>query len=104
MEEASTEEMLESPKEDYTKSLWAVRSFQRPQKDRPTDGSKPIISVKGVDAAYTGGVKVLDDVSFDVYAGMTVAVVGESGSGKSTTARCDHRAPAAIERRGALQG
>ena len=87
VEEASTEEMLESPKEDYTKSLWAVRSFQRPQKDRPTDGSKPIISVKGVDAAYTGGVKVLDDVSFDVYAGMTVAVVGESGSGKSTTAR-----------------
>jgi peptide/nickel transport system ATP-binding protein len=27
-------------------------------------------------------------VSFDIYAGMTVAVVGESGSGKSTTARC----------------
>jgi peptide/nickel transport system ATP-binding protein len=87
VEEAETETMLSAPKEDYTKSLWAVRSFQRPQKHRPTDGSKPIISVKGVDAAYTGGVKVLDDVSFDVFPGMTVAVVGESGSGKSTTAR-----------------
>ena len=31
---------------------------------------------------------MLHDVSFDIYAGMTVAVVGESGSGKSTTARC----------------
>ncbi|WP_322866128.1 ABC transporter ATP-binding protein [Aquicoccus sp. G2-2] len=87
VEEAPTEKMLSSPKEEYTKSLWAVRSFQRPQKARPTDGSKPLISVKNVDAAYTGGVKVLDDVSFDIYPGMTVAVVGESGSGKSTTAR-----------------
>ncbi len=87
VEEATTEKMLKSPQEDYTKSLWAVRSFKREQKSRPTDGTLPVISVQGVDAAYTGGVKVLDDVSFDVYPGMTVAVVGESGSGKSTTAR-----------------
>ena len=87
VEEAATSEMLENPREDYTKSLWAVRSFQRPQKTRPTDGTKPVISVQNIDAAYTGGVKVLDDVSFDIYPGMTVAVVGESGSGKSTTAR-----------------
>ena len=87
VEEAPTETMLDNPKEDYTKSLWAVRSFKRPQKTRPTDGTKPVISVQNVDAAYTGGVKVLDDVSFDIYPGMTVAVVGESGSGKSTTAR-----------------
>ncbi|HCQ66353.1 MAG TPA: ABC transporter [Rhodobacteraceae bacterium] len=88
VEQASTEEMLENPQEDYTKSLWAVRSFKRPQKSRPTDGTLPIISVKNVDAAYPGGDKVLDDVSFDIYPGMTVAVVGESGSGKSTVARC----------------
>lgn len=87
VEEASTEEMLKSPQEDYTKSLWAVRSFKREQKSRPTDGTPPVISVQNIDAAYTGGVKVLDDVSFDIYPGMTVAVVGESGSGKSTTAR-----------------
>ncbi|MBY5990178.1 MULTISPECIES: ABC transporter ATP-binding protein [Roseovarius] len=87
VEEAPTDQMLENPQEDYTKSLWAVRSFTSEQKHRPTDGTPPLISVKNVDASYSNGPKILDDVSFDIYQGMTVAVVGESGSGKSTTAR-----------------
>ncbi len=87
VEEAATESMLDSPKEDYTKSLWAVRSFRREQKSPPGDDAVPVISVQGIDAAY-GDAKVLEDVSFAVHAGMTVAVVGESGSGKSTAARC----------------
>jgi len=87
VEQAATAEMLDHPKEDYTKSLWAVRSFKREQKLRPGDDAVPVVSVQDVDAAY-GEVKVLQDVSFDIHAGMTEAVVGESGSGKSTTARC----------------
>ncbi|MEM7653451.1 MAG: ABC transporter ATP-binding protein [Pseudomonadota bacterium] len=87
VEEAPTADMLENPQEDYTKSLWAVRSFKREQKSRPGGNSVPVVSIQNVHAAY-GDTKVLEDVSFDIYAGMTVAVVGESGSGKSTTARC----------------
>lgn len=87
VEEAETREMLSNPKEEYTKSLWAVRSFQRPQKPAVQTGSTPVVSVKNVTAAY-GKVKVLHDVSFDIHSGRTVAVVGESGSGKSTAARC----------------
>jgi peptide/nickel transport system ATP-binding protein len=84
VEEAETREMLDAPREDYTKSLWAVRSFARPEQPAPT--GTPILSVKDVTAAY-GTVNVLEEVSFDIHAGRTVAVVGESGSGKSTTAR-----------------
>ena len=88
VEEADTRTMLSNPTEDYTKSLWAVRSFQREQMPPAEPGTTPVISVKNVTAAYGGAVKVLHDISFDIHAGRTVAVVGESGSGKSTTARC----------------
>jgi len=74
---------LLSPKEDYTKSLWSVRSLEKPES--PSDDF--VISINNVDAAYLGGSKVLHNVNIDIPRGRTVAVVGESGSGKSTTAR-----------------
>ncbi len=86
VETADTRTMLDAPKQDYTKSLWAVRSFRAEAKPAPTRGSTPAIAIDGVTAAY-GDIKVLFDVSFDVHRGRTVAVVGKSGSGKSTTAR-----------------
>lgn len=87
VEAADTRTMLSSPKEDYTKSLWAVRSFSREQKPLAAADTVPVVSVKGIDAAY-GTVPVLHNVCFDIHKGRTVAVVGESGSGKSTVARC----------------
>ncbi|EYD73223.1 ABC transporter ATP-binding protein [Limimaricola hongkongensis] len=86
VETATTRAMLEHPREEYTKSLWAVRGFERPEKPAPGPDSVPILSVDGVTAAY-GEQVVLEEVSFDIHPGRTVAVVGESGSGKSTTAR-----------------
>jgi len=87
VEEAPTEQMLAHPKESYTKKLWAVRSYERPEKSRVSDNAEPELSIRGLDAGYRHGPKVLHDVNFDLHRGMTVAVVGESGSGKSTTAR-----------------
>ena len=84
VEEAPTREMLTHPREAYTKSLWAVRSHQRPELPPPAE--EPVLQVRAVTAGY-GAVKVLHDVTFDLHRGRTVAVVGESGSGKSTTAR-----------------
>ena len=39
-----------------------------------------------------GNVRAVDDVSFDIRRGETLALVGESGCGKTTTSRCILRA------------
>ncbi len=83
VEESETRQMLKSPTEDYTKSLWAVRSLAK--KESPSDDIA--LELRHVDASYNNSMKVLDDVSIRIPRGRTVAVVGESGSGKSTTAR-----------------
>ncbi len=86
VEEADTRTMLNAPTQDYTKSLWAVRSHARPEQPPVEAGTTPVVSVKGVTAGY-GTIDVLKNINFDIHARRTVAVVGESGSGKSTTAR-----------------
>ena len=86
VEEADTYTMLSAPQEDYTKSLWAVRSHTRAEQPPVEKGTTPVVSVRNVTAGY-GTVDVLMDVNFDIHQRRTVAVVGESGSGKSTTAR-----------------
>jgi peptide/nickel transport system ATP-binding protein len=83
VEQADTRVMLKAPTQDYTKSLWAVRSLEKPE-EKSNDIA---LAISGVDASYSGIVKVLDNVTVRLPRGKTVAVVGESGSGKSTLAR-----------------
>lgn len=85
VEEAPTRAMIEAPRQDYTRSLWAVRDFRRPE--RALDpAATPALRLSGITAGY-GRRPVLEEVGFEIPRGATVAVVGESGSGKSTTAR-----------------
>ena len=83
IEEADTRTMLTSPKEEYTKSLWSVRSLQKEEEEVTED---IVLEIDSISAAY-GAAKVLFDINIKLPRGRTVAMVGESGSGKSTAAR-----------------
>jgi peptide/nickel transport system ATP-binding protein len=49
-------------------------------------GSSPALSVRGLRIELLSGLPVVEDITFSVGQGETLALVGESGSGKTTTA------------------
>src|SRR5690625_4256566 len=56
---------------------------------KPSD-TKPLLRVRKLQTTLDiprGSIRVVDDVSFDLYRGQTLGIAGESGSGKSMLAR-----------------
>ena len=85
VEYGTVDQIINAPKEDYTKALVSVRSIRHEEK-APTD--TPVLRVENVTARYAGtDFDVLKKINVDIHPGQTLAVVGESGSGKSTLAR-----------------
>ncbi|MCM5558231.1 ABC transporter ATP-binding protein [Pleomorphomonas sp. JP5] len=84
VEYGTVSQIIEAPKEDYTKALIGVRKSRETE---ATDQSGTLLKVENVTAAYGNGVPVLKDISLHLPKGQTLAIVGESGSGKSTLAR-----------------
>ena len=108
IEKGVSSQIFNSPKEKYTKHL--INSIppknNRPNRlitsknkknkliskvDRAIHHSKiysknPILKVNKLTVFYEN-IKILNDISFDLFKGETLGIVGESGSGKSTIAK-----------------
>ncbi|MBX3578800.1 MAG: ABC transporter ATP-binding protein [Rhizobiaceae bacterium] len=85
VEWGGTRQIIKEPRQAYTNALVSMHEITH---DEKLPGPQPILSVRNVTASYgRSAVKVLKNVSVDIYPGQTLAVVGESGSGKSTLAR-----------------
>ena len=81
----TTQNILNKPKETYTKELLSVRSIVHEEKKPEPE---PILKIANVTASYGKSIfDVLKNITAQISAGQTLAVVGESGSGKSTLAR-----------------
>ena len=55
--------------------------------DRKIVESKTILEIDSVSFSYSGGPRVLDDISLTIGAGEFIAIVGQNGSGKTTLAK-----------------
>ncbi|MFJ4695818.1 dipeptide ABC transporter ATP-binding protein [Streptomyces sp. NPDC088766] len=101
VEAGPTRDVLDDPRHEYTRRLLAGApslATARPRATVTTPSAAeaaPLVEVHGVVKEFrlprskgsARSVRAVDDVSFTLHRGRTLALVGESGSGKSTTAR-----------------
>ncbi|MGZ9719047.1 ABC transporter ATP-binding protein [Rhizobium miluonense] len=84
VEMGKTRDLIETPKEDYTRALVANKTTTSGVPGAAA--STPIIEIRNLSAGY-GGLSFVHDISLDLSAGHITCLVGESGSGKTTLAR-----------------
>jgi len=91
-----TEQIIEAPANDYTRSLLAAAQPKTRDAGQASSAAdaRPLLEVTGLSAGYGPKDKngqpatlILQDIDLKLYRGQAIGVIGESGSGKTTLAR-----------------
>jgi len=85
VEEGAVADVILAPTHAYTRMLVAARVHKKIRSDA-TGTVETGLAVRNVAVSY-GNHRVVEDVSFNLPKGRTMAIIGESGSGKSSLAR-----------------
>ncbi|TGD65192.1 ABC transporter ATP-binding protein [Tabrizicola sp. WMC-M-20] len=117
VDEGRAGRIFDQPLHDYTRRLLAAApKFHEAQARHPSASPQaaPVLSVNHLGARFpvrtgllrrhTANLHAVEDVSFDLHPGETVALIGESGCGKSSLAKCLLRLVTAQTGRALLAG
>ncbi len=86
VETGTARAVYHDPKHPYTRKLIGAAPGKGAMHDPAPPQGAPVLDVRGLRKDY-GDFLALEDASFQLMAGETLAIVGESGSGKSTLAK-----------------